>query len=121
MLSPQALTHCPHCLGSLHDCQGPTEWLDVSAEVPIVTRGTRQIKLTGMEFAVFEAMLRAKGRTMSTDAIFNVVYSDRLDPPANAEIIKIYIWKLRRKVDKLAIRIPLTGYGVGYRIELLPC
>jgi DNA-binding response OmpR family regulator len=81
-----------------------------------VTRGGKLIRLTAREGALFELLLRRRGRVVSRSEIQARIWEDSFDLSTN--IIDVYINALRRKIDAgEREKLIQTVRGVGYRLR----
>lgn len=73
------------------------------------------IELTPTEFDLLLFMAHRPGRILSTEFIFENVWS--YDSEANLESVKWYMWRLRKKIEKKPSnpKYIITERGVGYR------
>ena len=80
-----------------------------------VTRGGAEIELTPTEFNLLLFMAHRAGRILSTEVIFDNVWS--YDTDANVESVKWYVWRLRKKLEENPSKPKyiITERGVGYR------
>lgn len=80
-----------------------------------VRRGARGIHLTSKELAILDLLMSNAGRVFSRERILSAVWGADADPAAN--IVDVYIGKLRRKIDSGG-ETPLlhTIRGRGFRI-----
>jgi two-component system KDP operon response regulator KdpE len=80
-----------------------------------VTVDGERIELTRTEFDLLLYMAYRPGRILTTDIIFDNVWS--YDAEANLESVKWYIWRLRKKIEKDSgnPQYIVTERGVGYR------
>jgi DNA-binding response OmpR family regulator len=71
--------------------------------------------LTPTEFELLLFMAYRPGRILSTEYIFENVWS--YDTETNLENVKWYVWRLRKKIEKnpSSPRYIITERGVGYR------
>jgi two-component system, OmpR family, response regulator len=80
-------------------------------------RGDDEIGLTAREFDVLEFLVRRAGQALSKDEILAGVWDYDFD--GNANIVEVYIGRLRRKVDEPYGRATIeTVRGSGYRMAL---
>jgi DNA-binding response OmpR family regulator len=76
------------------------------------TRGGEPLDLAPKEFAVLEALLAARGRVVSPEALVEQVWDEQLDPLSNT--LRMTVMTLRRKLGEPA---PVeTVRGSGYRL-----
>lgn len=73
------------------------------------------IDLTPTEFDLLIFMAHRPGRILTTEIIFDNVWS--YDTDANMENVKWYVWRLRKKIEKdpSSPQYIITERGVGYR------
>jgi DNA-binding response OmpR family regulator len=80
------------------------------------TRDGRRLDLSAKEFAVLEALMRARPAVLSAEALFGQVWDENVDPFTNT--VHVTISRLRRKLgEPPAIE---TIPSVGYRIKESP-
>lgn len=72
------------------------------------------LSLTPKETAVLEALLVRRGRPVSREALFEMIYS--LEEDARAEAIEIYVHRVRKKLEGTGVSIR-TMRGLGYLLE----
>ena len=97
---------------------GPLAFGDLSydPESREVTRGGEVIRLTAREGALFELLLRRRGKVVSRSEIQARIWEDSFELSTN--IIDVYINSLRKKLDSgERERIIQTVRGVGYRVR----
>jgi two-component system KDP operon response regulator KdpE len=75
----------------------------------------QHIELTPTEFDLLLFMAHRPGRILSTESIFENVWS--YDSDANLESVKWYMWRLRQKIEQKpsSPKYIVTERGVGYR------
>jgi len=80
-----------------------------------VTLNGLTLELTPTEFDLLLFMAHRAGRILSTEFIFENVWS--YDSDANLESVKWYMWRLRKKIEKKpsSPKYIITERGVGYR------
>ncbi len=80
-----------------------------------VTLAGKAVELTPTEFDLLLFMAHRAGRILSTEFIFENVWS--YDSDANLESVKWYMWRLRKKIEKKPSnpKYIITERGVGYR------
>lgn len=81
----------------------------------LVTVDGETIDLTRTEFDLLLFMAYRPGRILTTEIIFENVWS--YDADANLESVKWYVWRLRKKIEKDSSnpQYIITERGVGYR------
>jgi two-component system copper resistance phosphate regulon response regulator CusR len=81
-----------------------------------VSRGERQISLTGKEYALLEYLMRNKGRIITQTMLIEHVWDMNYDGLSN--IVNVYINHLREKIDRgFGQKYIHTIRGVGYKID----
>ena len=75
--------------------------------------GERAIKLTELEFALFELLFSARGNYVSREEILSSVWGGRAD----AGIINVYVHYLREKLEADGEKIILSSRNYGYKIN----
>lgn len=82
----------------------------------VVTRGNKEITLTGKEFALLEYLLRNQGRPSTKSTIINHVWDYNADVLPNT--VEVYMKYLRQKIDDpFDSKLLHTSRGFGYKIE----
>ncbi len=97
---------------------GPLVFEDLSyeAESREVIRGTETVRLTMREGALFELLLRRRGKVVPRSEIQARIWEDSFDLSTN--IIDVYINALRKKIDGGdREKLIQTVRGVGYRLR----
>lgn len=84
-----------------------------SAEEKTVKIGTESIKLTELEYALFDLLYSRKGAFVSREEILTAVWNDRADKG----IINVYIHYLREKLERGGEKIILSSRNYGYKIS----
>ena len=97
---------------------GPLVFEDLSYEPEAreVVRGQETVRLTVREGALFELLLRRRGKVVSRAEIQARIWDDSFDLSTN--IIDVYINALRKKIDGGdREKLIQTVRGVGYRVR----
>ena len=82
-----------------------------------VTRGGDVVRLTAREGALFELLLRRRGKVVSRSEIQARIWEDSFELSTN--IIDVYINALRKKLDTAdREKLIQTVRGVGYRVRV---
>jgi DNA-binding response OmpR family regulator len=94
--------------------------LTLDPERHAVTRNGSVLELTGAEFRLLAALLRADGRVLTRDQLIDAVHG--ADGMVLDRTVDVHIGRLRRKLgdDHEAPRYVATVRGVGYRVPTLP-
>ncbi len=81
-----------------------------------VTRGGKDISLTGKEYALLEYLLRNKGRIVTETLIVEHVWDMNYEPGTN--VLNVYLHHLRSKLDKgFEKKLLHTIRGAGYVLK----
>lgn len=81
-----------------------------------VTRGGRQVALSGTELDLLVHMMRHPGRVLTREHILGAVWGYEHDPSTN--VVDVYIGYLRRKLRSKDSPAPIfTVRSVGYRLD----
>ncbi len=97
---------------------GPIAFSDLSydPESREIVRGPETVRLTAREGALFELLLRRRGKVVPRSEIQARIWEDSLDLSTN--IIDVYINSLRKKIDTGdRDKLIQTVRGVGYRVR----
>ena len=97
---------------------GPLVFEDLSYEPESreIVRGEETVRLTVREGALFELLLRRRGKVVSRSEIQARIWEDSFDLSTN--IIDVYINALRKKIDGGdRTKLIQTVRGVGYRVR----
>jgi DNA-binding response OmpR family regulator len=87
--------------------------LTVDVSRRLVSRGARELALSGKEFGVLEVLLGAQGALVTSEDLLERVWDAHADPFTNA--VRVTMMRLRRKLgDPPLIE---TVAGAGYRIR----
>ena len=81
-----------------------------------VTRAGQPIKLTALEYAVLEFLMRHEKQVVARDQIIDHVWN--ADFASGSKLIEVYIYQLRKKIDEgHTIKLIQTVRGLGYQIS----
>lgn len=75
--------------------------------------------LTGQEATMFRALLDARGRTLSKEALLSTIYVKRFyadDEMPEIKIIDVFVCKMRKKIRPLGLDVG-TSWGRGYYLR----
>jgi DNA-binding response OmpR family regulator len=87
--------------------------LTVDVSRRLVSRGGRELGLSGKEFGVLEVLLGARGALVTSEDLLERVWDAHADPFTNA--VRVTVMRLRRKLgEPPSIE---TVAGAGYRIH----
>lgn len=89
--------------------------LQLNATTKTVQRGSVEIIVTAKEYAILEYLMRNKNRIISEDMILNSI--NDLDNSVNSNIVSVYIYRLRKKIDaNHSLKLIKTYKNLGYKI-----
>jgi Response regulators consisting of a CheY-like receiver domain and a winged-helix DNA-binding domain len=82
-----------------------------------VSRDSKAIHLTPIEWALLRAFLERRGRTLTHTQIFRAVWNQSAGDPQL--YLRVHVANLRRKIERDSLRpeLILTEPGVGYRFS----
>ena len=86
--------------------------LEVDRAAARVWQGSAEIRLTSREWAVFEALLGARGRVLTKAVLEEALYD--FDAQVEGNAVEVYISRLRRKIGPELIE---TRRGLGYVLK----
>jgi two-component system response regulator MprA len=90
--------------------------LTLDPATQLVRRGERPVELTGREYRILETLMRHPGWVLSRESIIESVWG--YDYPDSANLVEIYIGRLRRKLDRDGEpSLIQTVRGSGYRLR----
>ena len=91
--------------------------LEIDLDESKVKRNQEVIELTPKEFQLLVILAKAKGRTLSKNAIAEQIWDVHFE--SNLNTIEVYINFLRKKIDKnFEKKLILTRPGFGYYIDV---
>ena len=79
--------------------------------------GNKSVHLTRTEAEILKLLLEKSGKTATHLEIAECIWGE--DCPDATEAIRVYIQRLRKKIDKLSsTKLIFTSSGTGYRLEI---
>ncbi len=81
-----------------------------------VTKNGQTVDLTRKEFALLELLMRNPNQVFSPEAIMDRLWKSESD--ASTDSIKVWIKRLRNKIEGDDSRLIKNVHGVGYKLEL---
>jgi DNA-binding response OmpR family regulator len=85
--------------------------LTVDHEQRLVARGEEELRLTPLEFRLLASFVRHPGQVLSPDQLIEMAWRDPLVQP---EQVKLYVSRLRRKLDDPEAIETVRGFGYRY-------
>lgn len=80
-----------------------------------VTAGVRELRLTGMEFALLEVLLRRHPATVSRTSLVQHLWEDEAGA-VDTNTLDVHVTRLRGKLAGTGLRVTNVR-GIGYRLE----
>jgi two-component system, OmpR family, copper resistance phosphate regulon response regulator CusR len=89
--------------------------LGLNTATKYAERAGQRIKLTAVEYALLEFLMRHARQVVTRDQIIEHVWNADFD--AGSKLIEVYIYHLRQKIDEgHALKLIQTVRGIGYRM-----
>ena len=99
-----------------------TVWTNGSLEVDLNTRMVRSagenVPLTDTEYSILECLVKNRGRTVTTQELYESVWNEKF-LPGSGNTIMVHVLNLRRKIEEVpsSPRIIRTVWGRGYQVD----
>ena len=99
-----------------------TIWTDGTLEVDLNTRMVRNkgeiVPLTDTEYSILECLVRNRGRTVTTQELYETVWKEKF-LPGSGNTIMVHVLNLRRKIEEVpsSPKIVRTVWGRGYQVD----
>lgn len=99
-----------------------TVWTNGSLEVDMNTRMVRSagenVPLTDTEYSILECLVKNRGRTVTTQELYESVWNEKF-LPGSGNTIMVHVLNLRRKIEEVpsSPRIIRTVWGRGYQVD----
>jgi two-component system, OmpR family, copper resistance phosphate regulon response regulator CusR len=92
--------------------------LEVNVASRSVTRGSRDVELTGREYELLEYLVRHQGQIVSREMLASEVWKEPARGTPLDNVIDVHIARLRKKIDQPpAPRLIHTLRGVGFVLK----
>lgn len=97
-------------------------WSFGSLEVDLNTRMVRNagenVPLTDTEYSILECLVKNRGRTVTTQELYESVWNEKF-LPGSGNTIMVHVLNLRRKIEEVpsSPRIIRTVWGRGYQVD----
>ncbi len=97
-------------------------WTYGNLEVDLATRMVRSsgetVPLTDTEYSILECLVKNRGRTVTTQELYETVWNEKF-LPGSGNTIMVHVLNLRRKIEEVpsSPKIIRTVWGRGYQIE----
>ena len=99
-----------------------TVWTFGNLEVDLSTRMVRNagetVPLTDTEYSILECLVKNRGRTVTTQELYETVWNEKF-LPGSGNTIMVHVLNLRRKIEEVpsSPKIIRTVWGRGYQVE----
>ena len=99
-----------------------TVWTNGNLEVDLNTRMVRSagenVPLTDTEYSILECLVKNRGRTVTTQELYESVWNEKF-LPGSGNTIMVHVLNLRRKIEEVpsSPRIIRTVWGRGYQVD----
>ena len=97
-------------------------WTNGSLEVDLNTRMVRNagetVPLTDTEYSILECLVKNRGRTVTTQELYESVWNEKF-LPGSGNTIMVHVLNLRRKIEEApsSPKIVRTVWGRGYQVD----
>ncbi|MBO5544462.1 MAG: response regulator transcription factor [Oscillospiraceae bacterium] len=97
-------------------------WTSGNLEVDLSTRMVRNagenVPLTDTEYSILECLVKNRGRTVTTQELYETVWNEKF-LPGSGNTIMVHVLNLRRKIEEVpsSPKIIRTVWGRGYQVE----
>ncbi|MCR5089768.1 MAG: response regulator transcription factor [Oscillospiraceae bacterium] len=97
-------------------------WTSGNLEVDLGTRmvrnGGETVPLTDTEYSILECLVKNRGRTVTTQELYESVWNEKF-LPGSGNTIMVHVLNLRRKIEEVpsAPKIIRTVWGRGYQVD----
>jgi DNA-binding response OmpR family regulator len=97
-------------------------WTSGSLEVDLNTRMVRNagetVPLTDTEYSILECLVKNRGRTVTTQELYESVWNEKF-LPGSGNTIMVHVLNLRRKIEEepSSPKIVRTVWGRGYQVD----
>jgi DNA-binding response OmpR family regulator len=90
--------------------------LELNLTTKVVTRDGNKINLTAKEYGILEYLMRNQNIIVSEDTLKNSIQT--LSDEANSNVLNVYIYRLRTKIDKnYDLKIIKTYRNMGFKVS----
>ena len=97
-------------------------WTSGNLEVDLNTRVVKNCgepaPLTDTEYSILECLVKNRGRTVTTQELYETVWNEKF-LPGSGNTIMVHVLNLRRKIEEVpsSPRIVRTVWGRGYQVD----
>ena len=92
--------------------------LEVDLNTRVVKNGGEPAQLTDTEYSILECLVKNRGRTVTTQELYETVWNEKF-LPGSGNTIMVHVLNLRRKIEEVpsSPKIIRTVWGRGYQID----
>ena len=97
-------------------------WTCGNLEVDLGTRMVRNagenVPLTDTEYSILECLVKNRGRTVTTQELYETVWNEKF-LPGSGNTIMVHVLNLRRKIEEVpsSPKVIRTVWGRGYQVD----
>ena len=92
--------------------------LEVDLNTRMVRNAGENVPLTDTEYSILEFLVKNRGRTVTTQELYESVWNEKF-LPGSGNTIMVHVLNLRRKIEEVpsSPRIIRTVWGRGYQVD----
>ena len=92
--------------------------LEVDLNTRMVHNAGENVPLTDTEYSILECLVKNRGRTVTTQELYESVWNEKF-LPGSGNTIMVHVLNLRRKIEEVpsSPRIIRTVWGRGYQVD----
>ena len=92
--------------------------LEVDLATRMVRNGGETVPLTDTEYSILECLVKNRGRTVTTQELYETVWNEKF-LPGSGNTIMVHVLNLRRKIEEVpsSPKIVRTVWGRGYQVD----
>ena len=92
--------------------------LEVNMDTHMVYNNGEIVPVTETEYAILECLLKNRGRTVTTQELYETVWNEKF-LPGSGNTIMVHVLNLRRKIEEVpsSPKVIRTAWGKGYQID----
>ena len=92
--------------------------LEVDLNTRMVRSAGENVPLTDTEYSILEFQVKNRGRTVTTQELYESVWNEKF-LPGSGNTIMVHVLNLRRKIEEVpsSPRIIRTVWGRGYQVD----
>ena len=92
--------------------------LEVDLNTRMVRNGGETVPLTDTEYSILECLVKNRGRTVTTQELYETVWNEKF-LPGSGNTIMVHVLNLRRKIEEVpsSPKIVRTVWGRGYQVD----